>query len=148
MEYEGNVRSWDEWLDLKKQGYTSVGGNFYCGYNNLTSLEGASEKVGGYFYCAWNKLTSLKGAPEKVGGDFNCYNNELTSLKGAPKEVGGDFYCSFNELTSLKGAPEEVGGDFYYDKDNLQMGISLSMFKKLIEQEIKKEVIKNGYKNN
>ena len=82
-----------------------VGGNFYCGNNRLTSLQGAPQKVGGYFscggnfYCDNNKLTTLEGAPQKVGGDFYCSDNRLTTLEGAPQEVGEDFYCSNNRLT-------------------------------------------------
>ena len=84
--------------------FGSVGGNFYCHNNQLTSLEGAPEKVGGNFYCCWNQLTSLGGAPREVGGDFDCHNNQLTSLKGAPREVRGNFDCSENQLTSLERA--------------------------------------------
>ena len=91
--------------------YVNVGGDFYCGYNELTSLEGAP-RVGGDFYCDSNELTSLIGAPKSVSGNFACYNNKLTSLEGAPKSVGGGFYCSGNKLTSLEGAPQSVGRDF------------------------------------
>ena len=91
----------------------SVGGNFVCEDNKLTSLKDAPKVVGGNFECGLNKLTSLKGAPNEVGGDFSCYYNELTSLEGAPKVVGRSFLCYHSELTSLKGAPNEVGGDFY-----------------------------------
>ena len=81
-------------------------GNFYCDYNQLTSLEGAPTKVGEYFDCSGNQLTSLKGAPSEVGKSFNCRNNKkLTSLEGAPSKVGGHFDCAGNQLTSLKGAP-------------------------------------------
>lgn len=99
--YKGYVNSWDEWLELRKQGYTAVGKDFDCSYNNL--LQGGPQ----------NKLiTSLQGAPQKVGGDFDCSGNNFTSLKGAPQEVGGSFYCGYNNLTSLQGAPQKVGGDF------------------------------------
>jgi len=99
-----------------------VGGDFYCSYNQLTSLEGAPEKVGENFYCGNNQLTSLEGAPEKVSGNFYCSYNQLTSLEGAPKEVGGDFYCSYNQLTSLEGAPEKVGRHFYCGNNQLPEG--------------------------
>jgi hypothetical protein len=58
----------------------SVGGNFYCYNNKLTSLEGAPESVGGYFNCDNNNLTSLEGAPESVGGYFDCRNNPVNSV--------------------------------------------------------------------
>ena len=90
----------------------SVGGNFWCGHNNLTSLEGAPTSVDGTFYCGYNHLTSLEGAPTSVGISFYCGNNELTSLKFAPTSVGRNFDCSHNELTSLEFAPKTVGGFF------------------------------------
>ena len=76
----------------------TVSGNFYCGFNNLTSLEGSPSSVGGHFNCSWNNLTSLIGAPSNVGGTFFCYDNKLTSLDGAPKTVGGHFHCYDNTV--------------------------------------------------
>ena len=55
----------------------TVGGNFNCSYNELTSLEGAPKTVGENFGCSFNKLTSLAGAPKIVGGDFYCHNNDV-----------------------------------------------------------------------
>ena len=76
--------------------------------------------VGADFDCSNNKLTSLINAPKFVGGNFNCSYNELTSLEGAPKTVGENFGCSFNKLTSLVGAPKSVGEDFYCRNNNVQ----------------------------
>jgi len=98
----------------------SVGRDFYCGHNKLTSLEGAPKSVGGSFYCGHNKLTSLDGATEYVGGNFGCISNNLTSLTGAPKSVGRDFGCSYNNLTSLTGAPKSVGRNFFCGNNNVQ----------------------------
>jgi len=114
-------------LDLSNKGLTSlpdlsnlsVGGDFYCYSNQLTSLAGAPQSVGGGFWCNDNELTSLAGAPQSVGGDFSCGENQLTSLAGAPQSVGGGFWCSDNELTSLAGAPQSVGGDFSCSKNQL-----------------------------
>ena len=64
---------------------TIVSGNFYCSYNQLTSLQGAPQSVGGSFYCSYNQLTSLQGSPKSVGGSFFCNNNQLTSFQGFPK---------------------------------------------------------------
>ena len=90
----------------------SVKGIFSCFSNRLTSLDGAPESIELGFYCAYNQLTSLEGAPSSVGDRFDCSNNKLTSLKGCPKNIEGDFYCSYNQLNSLENAPESVGGDF------------------------------------
>ena len=90
-----------------------MGGDFKCGDNKLTSLEGGPQSVGGSFNCnnhapstRNNQLTSLEGCPQSVGGSFNCSYNKLTSLEGGPQSVGRDFYCSNNKLTSLEGFPE------------------------------------------
>ncbi len=114
-------------LDLRGMGLTelpdlstiTVGRDFYCSYNQLTSLNGAPQSVGGNFDCENNQLTSLNGAPKSVGGNFYCNNNQLTSLNGAPQSVGRGFYCRNNQLTSLNGAPKSVGGNF--DCNNNQL---------------------------
>jgi hypothetical protein len=105
--------------DFKGVRFGEVSEDFYCSYNQLTSLEGAPQKVGGVFYCDRNNLTSLEGAPHEVGGSFYCNDNQLTTLEGAPREVGGYFRCSYNQLTSLKGAPQKVGGGFDCEKNQL-----------------------------
>ena len=99
--------------DFKGVRFGKVSEHFVCGYNQLTTLEGAPKTVGGYFECENNELTSLVGAPQTVGGSFHCHDNELTTLEGAPQTVNGDFYCYDNALTTLVGAPKTVGGGFY-----------------------------------
>ena len=99
--------------------FVAVTGNFYCRYNQLTSLEGAPQKVGGSFYCRDNQLTSLEGAPQTVGGSFSCSYNQLTSLEGAPQTVEGAFWCDNNQLTNLEGCPQTVGGNFYCNNNPL-----------------------------
>ena len=83
-------------------------GNFYCSYNNLTSLEGAPTLVRGHFYCGYNKLTSLEGAPSSVGGSFYCPGNKLTSLQGAPTSIHGNFYCYDNKNQFTKQEVQAV----------------------------------------
>jgi len=118
MDVDGKVNIHGD-LDLSHKGlikfpveFGKVTGSFYCGNNQLTSLQGAPTEVGDYFDCSYNQLTSLQGAPAEVGGSFSCGHNQLTSLQGAPTEVGGYFSCAYNQLTSLQGAPTEVGGYF------------------------------------
>jgi len=99
----------------------SVGGDFNCSDNDLPDLKGGPISVGGDFFCSLNNLPDLKGAPISVGGFFSCSNNnKLESLKGAPISVGGDFSCSYNSnLPDLKGAPDYIGGVFYCHSNNL-----------------------------
>ena len=98
--------------DFKGVRFGKVVGGFYCGNNQLTSLEGSPREVGGSFYCWNSQLTTLEGSPQKVGGAFDCGNNQLTSLEGSPQKVGGAFVCRNNQLTTLEGSPQEVGGAF------------------------------------
>ena len=102
--------------------YINVKENVVLERLNLTKLPIRFGTVGGNFYCEDNKLTSLEGAPEKVGGDFYCAENHLTSLEGAPKVVDGDFCCNDNYyLTSIKGAPKEIGNNFIIWNPNLTL---------------------------
>jgi hypothetical protein len=76
----------------------TVGGSFYCTFNNLTSLENCPKTIGRDFYCDNNLLTTLAGAPTSVGRNFICSGNNLTSLAGDPKTVGGFFDCRGNPV--------------------------------------------------
>jgi len=78
--YKGSVDSWEERLELKKQGYEAIDGDFNC-----TGLDDDHNTV----------LTSLVGSPVFVTGDFDCSYNKLTSFEGAPKDEGGGRrpYC-------------------------------------------------------
>ena len=117
---EGNVDLFSENLtSFGNIKFGKISGNFYCYYNNLTSLEGSPKYVGGEFYCYSNNLTSLEGSPKEVSGYFDCSYNKLTSLEGSPKYVGGNFLCYDNKLTSLEGSPKVVGGNFSCHTNNL-----------------------------
>jgi hypothetical protein len=97
-----------------------VGGNFDCGYNDLTSLAGAPISVGGIFSCRHNLLASLENGPVVVGGTYDCDFNRLTSLSGSPVVIRGYFSCRSNHLTSLDGAPTIVHNDFLCDINKLR----------------------------
>ena len=99
--------------------FGTVYGSFYCGHNQLTSLEGGPRTVVGNFWCSFNQLTSLKGSPRTVDRAFWCNDNQLTSLEGGPETVDGDFRCSKNQLTSLEGGPRTVGGYFWCSHNQL-----------------------------
>lgn len=88
--------------------FGTVGGNFTCYYNQLTTLRGAPTEVGEWFMCSNNNLTSLEGAPEKVGGNFECDYNKLITLDCSPKEVGGNFSCHHNKKKFSKYYVREV----------------------------------------
>ena len=95
-----------------------VGGNFYCEWNQLSSLIGAPHEVRGTFLCDNNRLISLEGAPEIIGGHFSCARNQLSSLEHAPVRVGGIFSCAENQLTSLEHAPA-TGTDFFCGQNKI-----------------------------
>ena len=92
-------------------GKVNVDGDVDFSDRGLTKLP-LSFGVTGNFYCGENQLTTLEGSPSSVGGSFYCYNNLLNSLEGCPNNVGGDFYCSDNQLITLEGCPSSIGGDF------------------------------------
>jgi hypothetical protein len=112
--FKWDVLSWKEWLNLSKQWYTEVEGNFICRENKLESLEGSPEKVTGFFDCSWNKLSNLEGAPSSVWGKFYCNYNRLVGLKGIPKSIWEGCSCfnnkgkkftkeDFTKVSSIKG---------------------------------------------
>jgi hypothetical protein len=76
-------------------------------------------KVSGNFSCGWNKLTTLEGCPNYIGGDFSCYNNNLTTLEYCPNYVGDIFNCFGNNLTTLEGCPKYVGDNFIYHANEI-----------------------------
>jgi len=120
VDVDGHVNLYNKRLEKIPLKFGYVSGNFDCGYNKLTSLEGAPSEVGGSFYCHINKLTTLEGSPKKVGGGFDCDWNELTSLEGAPRDVGVGFSCQNNKLTTLIGGPNRVGGNFRCSNNQLR----------------------------
>jgi len=84
-------------IDLFDIKFGTITGNFRCGRNKITTLEGGPTKVGKSFTCEFNYLTSLVGAPEEVKENFLCTHNRLDTLEGAPMLVGGEFICDFFE---------------------------------------------------
>jgi hypothetical protein len=76
--------------------FNKVSGNFFCSYNQLTSLKGSPRWVGSSFYCRYNRLTSLEFSPDYVGGDFRCIDNDLID-NYCDTEILGDFYTSLEQ---------------------------------------------------
>ena len=72
---------------------------FNLGLTSLLDLPYKLRRVRGDFYCTYNQLTTLEGAPREVGGGFSCSYNQLTTLEGAPEKVGGDFYYHSNSAS-------------------------------------------------
>ena len=100
---------------VNREGLVDVEGNFYCSGQGLEDFLGIRfGKVSEDFFCGGNQLRTLEGAPREVGGYFYCYSNQLRTLEGSPREVGRDFYCSGNPLISLEGAPEVIKGEFCF----------------------------------
>jgi hypothetical protein len=132
VDVDGDVKLYGKGLKNLPLNFGKVSGDFFCSYNQLTTLEGAPKEVGGRFDCSNNQLTTLEGGPKEVGGNFYCRSNQLITLEGSPKEVGGNFYCYNNQLTTLEGAPKEVGGGFYCSDNPLPKEILSFKDKKYI----------------
>ena len=133
-----------EWLNKLKHEVHEDGSVSVDGKVNLTDLDLVRipfkfRVVEGYFYCGYNNLISLEGAPIDVGGDFNCRDNYLASLKGAPKEVRGDFYCD-NNLISLEGAPEVIGGLFVSNQFSDEEYRAFARKRKYVDGKLDKEL--------
>ena len=90
---------------INEDGSIDVDGDVDLSNRKLIELPLKFRNVNGNFYCSWNELTSLEGAPSSVDGHFGCAYNKLTSLEGGPSTVGGDFLCSDNKLITLEGFP-------------------------------------------
>jgi hypothetical protein len=72
--------------------------------------------IGKDFWCTDNHLTSLENSPIYVVGNFGCSHNKLISLEGAPEYVGGNFYCRGNPVRFTEAqvrAVSEVKGKVY-----------------------------------
>ena len=97
----------------------TVLGFFDCSKNNLKSLKGCPSRVKDFF-CGFNDLTSLEYGPVSARV-YSCFCNNLETLKGAPEKVE-KFVCSFNDLETLKYGPKEA---VIYDCSNNKL-INLS----------------------
>ena len=105
---EYDIENWT----LNSDGLVDVSGNVYLANSNLKKLPLKFGHVTGDFDCGNNKLTTLEGAPHTVDDSFAVYNNQLTSLEFAPKSVGHNFWCKFNNIRSFEGLVN-IGGGFY-----------------------------------
>lgn len=114
--------------------FDEVIGDFFCAYNDLTTLKGCPQKVYGDFFCQGNDLINLIGGPKAIltGGQYNCMANELITLEGAPLE-SPNFYCAKNNITTLKGAPKKVFGSFDCSINHL---VNLDYAPQLIEDDM------------
>ncbi len=84
-------------------GTVNVTGNVVLTSMNLERLPVQFGVVSGQFFCGNNRLTTLEGAPDSVGGHFGCGMNQLTSLVGVHKilrRIGGTLFISGNEIAS------------------------------------------------
>jgi len=84
-------------LPLKFNKITN-GSDFYCSYNDLTSLKGSPVEVDGGFFCGQNNLTSFKYAPKIIRYSFNCSNNKINSFEYFPSYIGDLFVCLNNPI--------------------------------------------------
>ena len=86
--------------------FAAVDGSCIFAERGLQSLKGSPHTVGGDFDCSMNALTSLMYAPKTIGrgASFRCDGNKLTSLAHAPANTA-ELVCNNNLLTNLQDAP-------------------------------------------
>ena len=64
---------------INSEGLVDVEGDFNCSGSGIKSLMGIRfGSVGGNFYCHNNQLTSLEGAPREVRGNFYYRENPIS----------------------------------------------------------------------
>lgn len=102
---------------INENGSIDVNEDVDLSHKILTKLPLKFRNVSGNFNCGANELTSLEGCPQSLGGDFDCGRNKLTSLEGCPQSIGGDFYGPYNQISDFKGFPEYFEGDFYFGEN-------------------------------
>jgi hypothetical protein len=83
---------------INDDGSIDVVGDVDLCNNMLNYLPITFHRVTGDFMCGFNRLTSLEGCPKEVGGDFSCSYNKLTSLEHCPTDIGGDISFHSNDL--------------------------------------------------
>jgi hypothetical protein len=101
------VNSLEDLIDPKTGEYytevVNVTGTVNISQLGLETLPVKFGTVGSNFDCSENELTTLEGAPSSVDDDFDCTYNKLTSLQGIHKIIkiiNGEFFCNDNPITS------------------------------------------------
>ena len=92
----------------RDDGTIFVPGGINLSGRGLTKLPDLSNvHVGGNFWCDYNQLTSLAGAPQNVGVNFWCDYNHLSDLYGAPRTFQG-LKSDFGTFSSWDEIPDDV----------------------------------------
>jgi hypothetical protein len=103
---------------MNGEGLVDIKGSFCCDGQGLEDFLGIRfGKVSGDFWCGNNQLRTLEGAPSEVGGVFYCDRNPLISLEGAPEVIKYHFWFKntwfkynlpsfLNEIDQIK--PDEI----------------------------------------
>ena len=100
-----------------------VNGNFNCGYNELTSLEGCPEVVNSNFDCSDNELKILEYFPPKINGIFIAFyknkikEEELVNFNCEMENVE-NIYSDFNQYGDVKELLEKVSHYKNVKKEN------------------------------
>jgi hypothetical protein len=102
--------------------FRNVIGDFDCTYNKLSSLKFKNQmippiSINGDFFGGYNNLTSLEGSPISVGGSFFCNDNKLTSLEGITQRISDNIYCYRNDLRDVRGIKEGWRGTLWIDNN-------------------------------
>ena len=93
---------------VNSKGLVDVEGSFWSQNQGLEDFLGIRfGKVSGDFWCGNNQLRTLEGSPNELSGDFSCSCNPLISLQGAPEVIKHNFrfenaWLSYNLQSFLK----------------------------------------------
>jgi hypothetical protein len=126
--YEGSVKLWTEWVDLSKQGYTGVTGNFLAKTSYSVQKEYTEAQRQDLLREHKERETNREHWHFISSSSLNncyvpplCYYEEIPvppikTLYGGPEYVEGSFVVSNNELINLQYFPKFVGS--YIDLSN------------------------------
>ncbi len=110
---------------INPDGSIDVNGDVYISGYRLSKLPLMFDNVSGDFSCGNNILTTLEGSPKWVGGDFDCHRNNFTSLNGCPIIIDGNLYIEYNQISlidisiKVKGNIVFTGCNFDYRIESL-----------------------------
>lgn len=104
VDADGNIVIFLPHIPVK---FNIVTGNFRVS-SITTSLINSPRFVGGNFWCSFSDITTLEGCPIEVGGDFTASGcHQLTDIKHMPREIGGMVrFVGCSNIDYINRAPE------------------------------------------
>ena len=138
------IKSWlDEMnivcYDINNDLTVDVSGDVFIGHKQLIEIPIQFNKVSRNFYCAYNNLTSLLGSPHIIGGYLSCSNNNLKTLKYCTNNIIGDFVCHNNPLEDINDLDSKLLIESFKQNRNWTQEIDQYVLDRYLEHWIEKD---------